>query len=277
MSMNGWINIYKPSGISSAKYIHLLKQYTKSKIGFVGTLDPLAEGVLPVAIGQANKLIQFLHLDIKEYEFVIEFGKRTSTGDKEGEIIEESNELPDFFRFSRNYFLGEQKQVPPKYSAIKIDGIRAYKLAREGKDFTIKPKKINIYDLDIIWKKSDSIRLHVKCSKGTYIRSLAEDIAQSLGTIGYVRELKRVSVGKFGINNAVQIDGNILSNIAPLENSLPHIPIVEISDDFALKIRHGKRLPIQIKDQLIQLYNGGKLFSVGHMLDGLFFSKIIIV
>ena len=207
---SGWINLNKPEGISSSKCVITLKKILNvKKIGHAGTLDPLASGVLPIAIGEATKSIRFVSDEHKTYTFKICWGVETSTDDKEGTIIRKTKRRPKEFTILQNIekFIGEIDQRPPIYSAIKINGKRAYNIARSGKIPEIKKRKVTIFKFML--KKiisEDEAEFTVKCSKGTYIRSLARDLGNEIGVLGHISMLKREEVGTFLNNRSISLD-----------------------------------------------------------------------
>ena len=211
--MNGIILINKEKGCTSHDVVYKVKKLTNSKVGHTGTLDPNATGVLPLLIGEATKISKYLINHDKEYEVVLELGKRTSTADIEGEVIEEE-EIPagsleeQYVKEVLKTFIGKQEQTPPIYSAIKVNGKKLYEYARKGQEVKLEPRQIEIYDIELvnINKTEKQINFKVQCSKGTYIRSLCEDIAEKLGTVGFMKELKRTVVGNFKIENAITIE-----------------------------------------------------------------------
>ena len=206
--MNGIILINKEKGCTSHDVVYKVK-----KVGHTGTLDPNATGVLPLLIGEATKISKYLINHDKEYEVVLELGKKTSTADVEGEVIEEK-EVPtksleeQYVKKILKTFIGKQEQTPPIYSAIKINGKKLYEYARKGQEVKLEPRQIEIYDIELlnINKTEEQISFRVRCSKGTYIRSLCEDIAERLGTVGLMKELKRTVVGDFKIENAITVE-----------------------------------------------------------------------
>jgi len=215
----GWLNVYKPKGPSSFFVIkQLKKKFNIDKIGHAGTLDPLAEGILPIAIGKATKLVSFINQNIKEYEFEIKWGQQTITDDKEGKIIASSNKIPVLkdILFTLKNFKGEILQKPPKASAVKVDGKRAYKLLRQGKDFVLKAKKVYLYESFILDSSNPLIsKVKIKCGKGFYIRSFVRDLADKLNTKAHVYSLKRTKVGKFEVSNA-----NLLDDLLKIRQTL---------------------------------------------------------
>ena len=199
----GWINLYKPVGVSSFSAIYKIKKkFNIKKLGHAGTLDPNAEGVLPIAINKTTKLIPFINTNTKKYIFKIKWGEQTSTDDSEGEIINYSNKIPKEFDIKKiiNSFLGCIDQIPPKASAIKVKGRRAYSVLREKKDFILTPKKVFLKSISFLGSNNNTSRFIIECGKGYYVRSLARDIAQKLETFGHVIELKRTKVGNFNEN-----------------------------------------------------------------------------
>lgn len=215
--LSGWLNLYKPKHISSAKFIAKVKYLVKpAKVGHAGTLDPLAEGILPVAIGEATKLTSYLMDAKKIYAFTIQFGARTNSSDEGTEIVErtENKVTQEDLESVIPKFIGAIRQVPSKYSAIKINGERAYNLARNDIEFEMKEREVNIYNLSLesFDPLAQQASLVCECSKGTYIRTLAEDIAFSLQNLGYVIRLARLKVGKFDAETSIKLDHRVKAN-----------------------------------------------------------------
>ena len=191
--INGWIMLNKPKGFTSNYCVNFIKRISIKKIGYAGTLDPLATGLLPIAIGESTKSIKYFEPLRKTYFFTVIWGKETTTLDGEGEIIRHSNvtfSKSDLQRVIRK-FIGNIEQKPPNYSAIKINGVRAYNLARKGVEFDVKPKKVSIYNIKVVNHNSSNNQTSflLKCSKGCYVRSLTRDIARELGTFGYCKQI----------------------------------------------------------------------------------------
>jgi len=207
---NCWLAIDKPVGFTCGKILAKIKKILNTKkIGHTGTLDPFASGVLCVAVGEATKTIPFINdKQSKSYEFVIIFGQKTDTLDSDGEIIEENDIRPEKSRVEDILakFTGEIEQIPPKYSALKIDGERAYNLARKGVDFELKSRKVNIHSLKMLEWNEDSAKFSVECSKGTYIRTLGEDIAATVGCLGHLTYLRRTKDLCFDESNIIELD-----------------------------------------------------------------------
>lgn len=208
--MFGFLNVYKPAGITSHDVVSCLRRVTKIKqIGHTGTLDPFAEGLLLVCIGKATRLIEYLD-DDKAYTGVIQLGSATDTYDKEGKIIKTSDKMvtKTDIESALIHFTGEIEQLPPIYSAIKVNGKKLYQYAREGKDVKIEPRRVNISSLEILDfdEANRQVTLHIECSKGTYIRSIANDLGEKLGTYGHLIKLIRTKVGDFKVNDSIKLD-----------------------------------------------------------------------
>ena len=210
--MDGIIIINKEKNYTSNDVVNIVKKITKSKVGHTGTLDPNATGVLPLLIGNATKVSKYLINHDKEYEVVLQLGIRTETADVEGKVIEQKEVTAEMLNKDNieeklQQFIGKQEQIPPIYSAIKVNGKKLYEYARKGQEVELKPRQIEIYSIQLlsINEKEKQISFKVKCSKGTYIRSLCEDISKKLGTVGYMKELNRLQVGEFYIKDAVTI------------------------------------------------------------------------
>ena len=252
---SGWIFVNKPKNVSSFDVIRQLKKiFSIKRIGHAGTLDPLATGILPIAFGSATKTIPYLVSSKKEYRFSISWGIRTTTHDMEGEVIDESNFVPskEDILDAVSDFKGEFYQRPPKYSAVKINGQRAYKLARNGIDFNIKEKKVKLYKLILKDHKKNKTEFLAKVGKGFYIRSLARDLCEKLRTSGVIDSLERTELGQFSLENAFSLEtieklvhsapagmvgGNLL---VPLSEVLDDIPALLISDKEAKRFQQGQ-------------------------------------
>lgn len=256
--LHGWLNIDKPLGMSSGQVVAACKRILRGtlpkgwKIGHGGTLDPLATGVLPVALGEATKLTGYILDATKGYDFTLRFGEARATDDGEGEIIATSDVIPDeaAIRAVLPRFTGEIEQVPPVYSALKVDGARAYALARAGETVELKPRRVTIHRIDFLGASGTEARFSVLCSKGTYIRSLARDIAQSLGTVGHVSVLRRTKAGPFDLQTAIPLDNLELlvqdqhpeQALLPVTAGLDDIPALAVDPREALLLRQGQRL-----------------------------------
>ena len=289
----GWLNVYKPSGLSSFSVVKKIrKHFNIDKIGHGGTLDPLAEGILPIAIGKATKLIPFINNNIKEYDFSIKWGEQTSTDDAEGRIINLSKHIPTIEDIKKEIikFDGEVLQRPPYASAVKINGERAYKLLRENKNFQIKEKKVFIYSVKVIDVKINQItKFKIKCGKGFYVRSFARDLAEILNTKGHISSLKRTKVGRFTENNANLLDDLLKIRQTLIEfkgfhsstSMLDDILAYEVDDENnLLSISQGKSININVNKlkpllnladrKIVFLTDRGKVVSFGKLNGDLF-------
>jgi tRNA pseudouridine55 synthase len=224
----------------------------KQRIGHGGTLDPLASGVLPIAIGEATKVAGRMLDASKSYEFTVQFGEETDTLDLEGKVIATSDVRPerDEIETVIDFFTGAIEQVPPVYSALKVGGKAAYARARAGEEVELQPRSVTIFELLLHDTTSDSATFHARVSKGTYIRSLARDIAKALNTAGHVTMLRRTRAGPFGLEQAISLDflaeaakaRRLIGAVLPLEAALDDIPALPITPDQAQLLRHGQRL-----------------------------------
>jgi tRNA pseudouridine55 synthase len=256
--INGWIVLDKPVGLGSTQAVSKVKRALrdagepKHKVGHGGTLDPLASGVLPIAIGEATKLCGRMLDASKAYEFMVKFGEETDTLDREGQIVETSDVRPsrDQIETVIGAFTGEIDQIPPAYSALKVEGKAAYARARAGEQVELKPRKVTIFELRLQETTPDSATFHAHVSKGTYIRSLARDFAHALNTVGHVTMLRRTRAGPFGLEKAISLDflaeaakaRRLIGAVLPLEAALDDIPALPITPDQAQLLRFGQRL-----------------------------------
>lgn len=278
--MFGFLNVYKPKGITSHDVVSALRRITKVKqIGYTGTLDPFAEGVLPICIGKATRLIEYLD-DDKAYTGTIQLGSSTTTYDLEGEEVNFSDKKVTLneIEAALDKFRGEIDQLPPIYSAIKVNGKKLYEYAREGKEVKIEPRRVNISKLEILEYDETNRRLtlHIECSKGTYIRSIAHDLGTELTTFGHLVKLVRVKAGMFEVNNAVSLEHIQTKEdvekllIAPLKKlnymtyELNKNELVKVSNGTA--IMPSKELP---ENSLILLTSQERLIAAAKMTKGL--------
>jgi tRNA pseudouridine55 synthase len=257
---HGFLILDKPVGITSAKAVAEVKRALGcKKIGHGGTLDPLASGILPLAIGEATKAFEYVASSIKEYRFTVTFGEERSTDDSEGEVTSTTERLPsqeDILRVLPG-FTGTILQTPPVYSALKVDGERAYKRARAGEQVEMKPRKVEIHALSLAPDTPADCPLHhatlsVTCGKGTYVRALARDIARKCNGLGYISMLRRTRVGKFREAQAISLDKlpSLVHNAplfeawVPIELALDDIPAIDLDSRQAEALRHGQALRI---------------------------------
>ena len=254
-NINGWLFIDKPVGVTSFYVIKKIRKFLDiKKIGHSGTLDPLASGVLGIAIGEATKSIDYLN-NKKEYEFNITFGESKTTEDLEGETLDFTRSIPnkkEIIDILEN-FLGVIEQDPPKHSAIKMNGIRSYNLARKDLNFETKKRKVVIYDLVHIKQLNEyTHKFKTTCSSGTYIRSIGRDIAIKLNSLGYISFLRRTRISKISEKNIISLDklielvhiGNHFEMVQPIESVLDDIPAVYLNKEDTKKFRSGQMLNI---------------------------------
>jgi len=278
--IHGWLVLDKPLGLSSNQALGKARRlFNAAKAGHGGTLDPLASGVLPVAFGEATKLVSYAMDGSKTYAFDITWGAQTSTDDAEGETVAESDLRPtaDAIEQVLPQFTGTIEQTPPAYSAIKVDGERAYKLARAGEEVDLPSRDVEIYGLRLTGSSDDTASLEVDCGKGTYVRSLARDIALALGTVGHVSALRRTRVGPFTEKDAFSLDKlELLSHSAPLENAilpletpLDDIPEVAVMDSEAKRLRTGQAIHLpQLGEGVVLITTAGKPVALGWLEEG---------
>jgi tRNA pseudouridine55 synthase len=256
--VNGWIILDKPLGLTSAQGVAAVKRILRTsglaipRIGHGGTLDPLATGVLPIACGEATKLAGRMLDAAKGYDFTVQFGSETSTLDAEGAVVASSDVRPEeaAMRAILPRFTGAQDQVPPAYSALKVDGKRAYALARAGETVTLATRRITVHQIALVATTPDSATFATLVSKGTYIRSLARDIAIALGTVGHVTMLRRTRSGPFTLEQAISLDklAELVQGpqpeqaLLPLMTGLDDIPALAITPDEAAALKQGRRL-----------------------------------
>ena len=280
--MFGFLNVYKPSGMTSHDVVARLRKITGIKqIGHTGTLDPFAEGVLPVCIGKATRLIEYL-ADEKAYEGIIQFGRATNTYDREGEVVETSNKLITENEISKllDNFRGEIEQKPPLFSAIKLKGKKLYEYARAGEEVEIPIRQVTVYKLELqdFNKQKQQAKVYIECSKGTYIRSIAHDIGVLSGCSGYLEKLIRVKAGKFTIDKACQLESINTENsktliIPPLETL--DFKQYELNENSLSAVKNGMKIKadIFVEGEYVTLVNEGKLVSIAQFQDGFLVQK----
>lgn len=278
-----FIVVDKPKGWSSHKVVHHIKRITNQKVGHTGTLDPFATGVLPIAVGKATRLIPYLDERQKIYRATLILGKKTDSADIDGEVIDEQP-IPTFNKDTLlNTFanmLGTQMQVVPKYSAVKVDGKRLYKYARQGLEVECPKKEITIYKLHLCSYDSGQIKFEVHCSRGTYVRTIGEDIAKKIGTVGYLSELERIASGQFvqdqailGFSTLIEYNESqeqlqkIEEKIVDIQSLFP-FQTFELDAKWLPKIANGQRLPLSLLpsleiDQKLILMHKSKICALG--------------
>ncbi|WP_150466617.1 tRNA pseudouridine(55) synthase TruB [Francisella sp. SYW-9] len=286
LNLNGVIVVDKSKDISSNKVLQQLKYlFNAQKAGHTGTLDPMATGVLPICFGRATKIAQYLLDADKEYIATIKLGIETDSGDAEGKVIAENHSIPTLTESLIDnvlgQFRGEISQVPPMYSALKYNGQPLYKLAREGKKVEIKPRSIKIYELELLSFSETTIRVRVKCSKGTYIRSLAIDIGKQLGCGGHLIALQRTQSGPFDLDQAFTLeqlkDLNFeekIASIANIESVFVDKPIYSLEEKEKDDLyKRGLLADKPNLDKTVRIYDDGKFVAIAEFEKGKLISK----
>ena len=272
--LNGIIVINKPKSYTSHDVVAKVKKILKlKKVGHTGTLDPNATGVLPLLLNSGTKLSKYLINHDKEYEVTLKLGIKTDTLDSEGKVLEEKKvdttllENTENIKEVLNSFVGKQEQIPPMYSAIKVKGKKLYEYARSGEKIEVQARQIEIYNIELqeVDIEEQEIEFKVECSKGTYIRSLCEDIATRLGTIGYMKELNRTKVGSFNIENSITLEElenceNINSKIITMEELLKSNEKIILNRKQLELFLNGVKLANDNKDGIYRIYNQDKQF-----------------
>ena len=274
--IDGWLVFDKPEAMTSTDVVRVVKKaLSPQKVGHAGTLDPLATGILPIGLGEATKTMAYIVDSTKEYEFTVRWGEETTTIDREGQVTATSDVTPtaEEIRAVLPEFVGEIQQIPPAFSAIKVDGERAYELARRGEDVQLKPRNVTIHalSLDGVSEKYREASFRTTCGKGTYIRSLARDIAARLGTVAYVEKLRRCRVGPFSLKHAISLAlpidlGHIaraVDRLIPVLTALDDIPALAITEQEADLVRMGRSLPPSTDNRgTVVLLSDGELIAI---------------
>jgi tRNA pseudouridine55 synthase len=246
--MDGLLLIDKPTGQTSFDVIRRLRKVADTrKIGHTGTLDPQASGLLPLVVGKCTKLAQFLALDVKEYDFELELGVETETGDSEGEAVREcpwEHVTEEALGEAAGGFVGEIEQVPPIYSAIKVDGRRAYDLAREGEDVEMEARQVVVESLEVVGFEPPRVRLHTRCGAGTYVRALVRDLGVEVGSCAYTTAIRRTTVGSFHLEEATPLDeitpDNVASILLPPVEMMRDLPAYHASERECADLSYGR-------------------------------------
>jgi tRNA pseudouridine55 synthase len=286
-AINGWLILDKPEGLTSTKAVGRVRWlYDAAKAGHAGTLDPLASGILPIAFGEATKTVPFVVDGSKSYRFTVRFGAETDTDDTEGKVVETTDRRPTTadIKAALPQFTGEISQVPPRYSALKVEGARAYDLAREDEDFALTPRTVKIYRLEMMDQpNADHCVLEAACGKGTYVRALARDLGRALHCLGHVSALRRTRVGPFAEDDAVPLaqleeaakegQDELMGALLPVETALHHLPGLTIGASDAARLRQGRPVLLRGRDAPImagQVYaiSKGTLVALGEVANG---------
>ena len=275
--VHGWIVVDKPAGRTSTAVVGAVKRITNAaKAGHGGTLDPIATGILPIALGEATKTVSFVMDGAKGYRFTLAWGVATDTDDREGEAVATSDVRPDRAAIEAvlPQFIGEIEQVPPAYSAIKVGGRRAYDLARKGESVDLAPRRIVIHGLRLTGLIGpESATFEVVCGKGAYMRALARDIAERLGTVGHIAELRRTAAGPFTEAHAISLDelesfgqsAAALEHLLPVETALDDIPALALTEQEAARLRNGQAVSLLRKvdlDRIADLEEGDVVLAL---------------
>lgn len=274
-AINGWVCLDKPLELGSTGAVSIVRRlFDAQKAGHAGTLDPLATGILPIALGEATKTVPFMMDAEKIYRFTVTWGVSTDSVDAEGAEIARSDVRPsrEAVEAALPAFVGEIEQVPPRFSAIKVDGQRAYDLARDGEAFELKARPVMIHEAALTASETDSVEIRVRTGKGVYIRSLARDLAAMLGAEGHVTALRRERVGPFSTDNAVTLDilremvhrGAASEGLLPVATALDDIPDLAVTETDAFSLRQGRPillLPRQIETLKARLLPGSRTVS----------------
>ena len=269
--MTGFVNVFKPEGVGSTKAVGRVKYLTKTPCGHMGTLDPLACGVLPVGVGNAARLFDYFLQKEKRYSARFVFGATTDTLDREGAVVR-GGRIPDAQEVEAALpaFAGEIMQTPPRFSAVSVNGRRGYALARSGAAFEPSAKRVHISSFTLTGQTApDEFAFEIVCGGGTYIRSLARDLAAALGTQGYMSYLQRTASGPFTVQTAVPFDEltaeNIASHLIPTDSVLP-FPVLESADE---RIFHGVGVSVECADGQYKLYRGGEFYGIARVEAGI--------
>jgi tRNA pseudouridine55 synthase len=255
------------------------------KAGHAGTLDPLASGMLPIALGEATKTVPYVMDGDKLYRFTVRWGAETATDDAEGDLVRSSDHRPSVEDIDAvlGEFEGEIMQTPPAFSAIKVDGERAYDLARAGETVELEARPVNVHRLDLIGcPDADTAIFEAECGKGTYVRAIARDMGRRLGTAGHVIELRRLIVGPFGeedmvtldaLQSALEADGDALSLLTPIEAALADLPQLDVTSDQAVRLRNGNPVLLRgrdapIEEEAVGVFERGRLMAIAKVEHG---------
>ncbi|MDR3422547.1 MAG: tRNA pseudouridine(55) synthase TruB [Xanthobacteraceae bacterium] len=288
--VHGWVVLDKPVGMTSTHAVAVIKRlFAARRAGHAGTLDPLASGCLPVALGEATKTVPFVVDGRKTYVFTVRWGEERDTDDAEGRVVSSSESRPEAaaIRALLPRFVGTIDQVPPQFSAVKIDGERAYDLAREGEAVEIAPRAVTIYRLDLVeMPDRDHAVLSAECGKGTYVRALARDLGRELGVLGHVSALRRSRVGPFAESDMISLvqleplchraaagEGNLADMLLPIETALDDIPALAVSPADAARLRRGQAILLRGRDAAVvrgtvQVAAGGELVAIAEAARG---------
>lgn len=281
MTAFGLIVVDKPEGPTSHKIVSIVREGTGvRKVGHAGTLDPRASGVLVLCLGPATRLSEYLSTSVKRYEARVRFGEATETYDAQGPVTQTTHQAPtrEQIENALEPFRGRIQQVPPPYSAIRVKGKKAYELAREGMEVKLDPREVTVYELTLVSYEPPELAIVVECSAGTYIRSLAHDLGESLGTGAHLVALRRLKAGPFSLAEAIALDeldhamqeGRWEEYLLPAAEALPNLPAVYVEAEEIVKLRNGLRIPaLADPSELARaLDSNGRLVAVLESVNG---------
>lgn len=285
-TVHGWVVLDKPYGMTSTQAVGAMKRiFGTPKAGHAGTLDPLASGMLPIALGEATKTVPYVMDGDKLYRFTVRWGAETATDDAEGEVVRASDHRPTAEDIDGvlDEFEGEIMQTPPAFSAIKVDGERAYDLARAGETVELEARPVNVHRLDLIdCPDADTAIFEAECGKGTYVRAIARDMGRRLGTAGHVIELRRLIVGPFAeedmitldaLQAALEADGDAMSLLTPIEAALADLPQLDVTSDQAVRLRNGNPVLLRgrdapVEEEAVGVFDRGRLMAIAKVEHG---------
>lgn len=276
--MNGIFNIDKPEGITSHDVVQAMrKKFDTSKVGHLGTLDPMATGVLPITVGKATRIAQFLPNSPKEYEGEIRFGFATNTYDREGIRSTEEKPFQGDLAEAMRSLTGNLDQVPPPYSAKKIGGVAAHKLARRNQAVEIAPSRVEVETFEMLALDPPLMTFRVVCSPGTYIRSLAHDLGVNLGCGAHLTRLRRTRSGDFRIEESVPLDKVSAEDVIRLDELLPSMPRIEVSGLEEVKVVHGNPIHSEVVGQFARIFNKkGEFLAIAAVENGLVSPRLVL-
>ena len=279
--MNGVLVIDKPGGVTSHDVVsRIRKRLDTRRVGHLGTLDPAATGVLPLTLGKATRLARFIPSSPKEYTGEIRLGWSTTTCDLEGELLGEStpvNVRRETLAEAMSSLTGTIRQVPPAYSAKRIDGVKAYKLARRGIPVDLEPVTVEIQSFDLVSFEAPLIDFRVVCSSGTYIRSLARDLGESLGTGGHLFSLRRTRAGEFGLEQAISLEDASWDKVIPPERLMDTLARIEIEPELENQLRHGRAVPTEEETSPLRIFNKkGQLMAIAAVERGWAHPRVVL-
>lgn len=284
--MDGIIIINKPKNCTSHDIVRKAKKFFNEKVGHTGTLDPNATGVLPLLVGKGTQIAKYIINHDKTYVAILQLGEKTDTADVEGNSIETKEVSEQSLKTEKvkevlKSFIGKQEQIPPIYSAIKVNGKKLYDYARKGEKVEIQPRQIEIYDMELINvdKTNKTIEFKVDCSKGTYIRTLCENIAEKLDTVGYMKELNRTKVGEFSIDDSItieQLENGNYNNFITVEDYFKNYENINLNEKKLQLFLNGVQLTCNLEDGIYRIYFDNEFIGIGTVKNNLLKRDIIL-